>query len=108
MMKREEKMGLLKQHAARQWEIFCRRCYPGSGRYWEKGAEIDLVAPQVQNSYLIAECKWTALKFQMEKKLLRELEEKFRRSSLAEKMTGKKIIFRVFSQKDLAFLASNR
>lgn len=105
-MNKEEKRTLLKQHACRQWEIFCRRCLPGSGRYWEKEVEIDLVTRQGQEGYLIAECKWANLDKKEESRLVENLKRKFEQAALSQKMKGKKVSFRIFSHRDLTSLAA--
>ena len=103
-MNPDAKRDLLHRHASRQWEIFCRHCLPGSGRYWEKGLEIDLVQ-QSGEGYLLAECKWMELGAGERKHLLSELEKKFSRSALPRKIKGEKVRFRVFSKEDLDSLA---
>lgn len=87
------------QHAARQWELYCRSQYPGSGRYWEGSIEIDVVAPLHDQEYLVAECKWQDLSKAEEAGLLERLKERFYRTSLAGRL--KKTVFRIFSKKDL-------
>lgn len=98
-----EKGALLEQHASRQWEYFCRGLFPGSGRYWEKGVEIDLVGRlKGKRRPLVAECKWSWLGGREEKRLLDNLKTRFHETNLARKLA--KPIFRVFSKKDLGRL----
>jgi uncharacterized protein len=92
---------LVSLHASHQWEQYCREQYPGSARYWEANLEIDLVSAQKDGSHLIGECKWMKLKKQEEAGLLHKLQEKFYQSRLSQKL--KKVKFRIFSKKDLAF-----
>lgn len=102
-MSRDEKLNLLHQHASRQWEIFCRRSLPGSGRYWEKDVEIDLVQ-QRDNGYLIAECKWADLDSTERSQFVSDLEKQFFRTALSQKIKRRKTAFQVFSKGDLASL----
>lgn len=94
-----EKFQILNQHASKHWEIFCRKRFAGAARYWEGNIEIDLVAPLNKNECLVAECKWTSLSRKEESNILRELQEKFYRSSLGKKIKAGE--FAVFSKKDL-------
>jgi len=100
LLKKKEQLGLLEQHASKQWEYFCRRLYPGAGRYWEPKIEIDLVAPlKGKEEYIVAECKWTNLDQEEKKKLLEELKRKFERTKLGRTLS--KVQFRIFSKEDL-------
>lgn len=102
---KKSKQEIVHQHAAYHWEVFCRKSYPGSSRYWEPKMEIDMVAPIAGgNSHLVAECKWTKLSVQDENRILAELKQKFVGSALKNKF--KKVEFRVFSQKNLGELTA--
>lgn len=101
----EEKKALLQGHVARQWEIFCRQAYAGSGRYWEGDLEIDLVAyDKHAKRHLVAECKWGRISRPEEQAHLNRLREKFERSRLSR--TLRKVEFRVLTPKDLHRLAA--
>lgn len=103
-MTAREKSMAIHRHVAHQWENFCRRCFPGSGRYWEGQAEIDVVAhDKGKRSYLVGECKWVHLTKDKEAALLSDLRERFSKTNLRHKL--KKFHFRIFSQKDLPWLA---
>lgn len=98
-----EKEQVLRAHVSRQWERFCRQAHPGSGRYWEKDVELDVIARKTGGSYLVAECKWTVLTprgLERERKLL---QEKFESTRLSRKL--KKVEFQVFTPSDLQELA---
>lgn len=100
----DQKTDLIHRHAAHCWEHFCRRAFPGSGRYWEGDLEIDLIAPiDGAKRYVVAECKWRRLKPQQRQQLLQELEAKFRRTPLAN--TLRHVEFRILSQEDLSEVA---
>jgi uncharacterized protein len=46
----EHKRKLIHDHAATVFEDFCRARFPGSQRYWEQNIELDLVAPDPEDS----------------------------------------------------------
>lgn len=100
-LSRKDKLKLLNDHTSLHWESFCRSQFEGSGRYWEKDLEIDLVAPlKKQGTHLIAECKWTELTKNEEKTLLEKLQSRFKKSALAKKI--KAPVFKIFSKKNLS------
>jgi AAA+ ATPase superfamily predicted ATPase len=104
---KKEKQELLRQHTAKQWELFCRSRFPGSGRYWEGKTEIDLVASlKEKKTYLIGECKWRLLGKSEEKRTLETLKAKFEASKLRKKIgKSSSVIFKVFSKRDLSRLS---
>lgn len=103
-LNRREKEALLNQHVSRHWENFCRHIHPGAGRYWEGGIEIDLVFfDKAAKRYEVAECKWTEVTARQERILLEELRSRFAQSRLSRKL--RKVRFRIFTKKDLPFLA---
>ncbi|MBI1884554.1 MAG: ATP-binding protein [Chlamydiae bacterium] len=98
-----EKKNLLHLHASKQWEIFCRQAYGGS-RYWEEDVEIDLISLQKDgHKTLVAECKWSDLSKKEEKNLLEDLQYRFAKTKIAEKLAP--IDFKIFSKKDLQEIA---
>lgn len=103
----KEKMRLLEHHASRQWEYFCQRFYPGSARYWEGKTEIDLVGPgKKAGGYVVAECKWAWVGRKEEKRLLDDLEARFRGTRLARRLKKSAALsFRVLSKKHLVSIA---
>ncbi|MBI4679515.1 MAG: ATP-binding protein [Elusimicrobia bacterium] len=95
---------LLHGHASRCWERFCRQAYPGSGRYWEAGVELDMVwRPDGKKRALVAECKWSRVGDCEGRSLLEDLRARFCRSALARRFHA--VDFRVFSQRDLPEIA---
>jgi hypothetical protein len=92
----EEKRKLIHDHAATVFEDFCRARFPGAQRYWERGVELDLVAPDPEDRkrLLVAEVKWRHLSVAERKNILRQLESKWSRCSLRAKYP--KVRFEVF------------
>jgi AAA+ ATPase superfamily predicted ATPase len=81
---REKKLKLIHDHASRAFEDAMRARFPGSGRFWEKNVELDLVAidPEDSTGLVVAEVKWRKLRAAERRRLLGELEQKWHRSSL--------------------------
>ncbi len=79
-----QKRRLIHEHAATVFEDFCRARYPGAGRYWESNIELDLVAPDPEDSerLLVAEVKWRRLSATERKNALRQLESKWSHCAL--------------------------
>lgn len=79
-----EKRKLIHEHAASVFEDFCRERFPGSQRYWEPNVEIDLVAPDPENTkaLVVAELKWRRLSAAERRNVIRQLEGKWARCSL--------------------------
>jgi hypothetical protein len=79
-----QKRKLIHDHAATVFEDFCRTRFPGAQRYWERGLELDLVAPDPKESerLLVAEVKWARLSAAKRKNVLRQLEGKWSHCSL--------------------------
>lgn len=101
---RRQKEAVLNQHVSRHWENFCRQAHPGAGRYWEGDVGIDLVSyDRRSRCHEVAECKWSEVTAREERILLGKLQERFAQTRLSRKM--KKVKFRIFSKKDLVFLA---
>jgi hypothetical protein len=82
-----DKRKLLHEHAATVFEDFCRARFPGAQRYWESNLELDLVAPDPEDSkrLLVAEVKWRRLSAAERKHVLRQLEGKWSHCSLRAK-----------------------
>lgn len=100
----KQKFDLLERHASWQWEYFCRRFYPASARYWEGETEIDLVVRlKGRKGWMAAECKWSWVEKEEEKRLLKALKEKFFGTKLARK--PRDVQFKIFSKKNLKELA---
>lgn len=83
----EKKRLLIHAHAASVFEDWCRSRYPGAARYWEKNLEIDLVCPDpdAPDRLLVGEAKWTLLSTSGRAEVIRGLQEKWYRSTLASK-----------------------
>ncbi len=79
-----EKRKLIHDHAATVFEDACRARFPGAQRYWEGNVELDLVAPDPDDSrrLLVAEVKWRDLAVAERKNVFRQLESKWARCSL--------------------------
>jgi hypothetical protein len=79
------KRKLVHDHASTVFEDHCRARFPGSGRYWERSFEFDLVAPDPDDGarLLVAEIKWRRVSASERKQLLQALEIKWRSSGLA-------------------------
>ena len=100
----QQKSALIGLHASRQFEAWCRKSWPGSSRYWEGKIELDLVAfDPASKRLLVAECKWRILDAAQERGLINKLKLDFAGTKLARKY--KNVDFRIFSKKDLGFLA---
>ena len=96
----KEKERILDQHAAKQWENFCRNLYLGSARYWEGPVEIDLVVYQPEKKqYLVAECKWGKVSDREEKSLLADLKSRFSQTRLSRKLRN--VEFYIFTKSQL-------
>lgn len=98
-----DRMAAIHRHAAGTWESFCRSLHPGSGRYWEKGAEIDLVWPEEPGKkYLVAECKWRRIRQADERRLLESLRGRFSNTSLGRKLLkSARVDYKIFSRESL-------
>lgn len=81
----EKKNLLIHGHAAGVFEDWCRSLYPGAARYWEKNLEIDLVAPDPDDPdrLLVGEAKWKLLAKSQCESVMRNLKDKWNRSTLA-------------------------
>ena len=79
-----EKHKLIHDHTATVFEDFCRARFPGGQRYWERGIELDLVAPDPNDAkrLFVAEVKWRSLSAGERKNTLRQLESKWSRCTL--------------------------
>jgi hypothetical protein len=79
-----ERRKLVHAHASTVFEDLCRSRFPGAQRHWEAGLEIDLVAPDPDDArgLLLAEVKWRRLSDRERAALLRDLQDKWSRSSL--------------------------
>ena len=99
-MSRAERQAVLQHHVARQWELFCRRRYPGASRYWEGPIELDLVwYDRTTRRHLVAECKWASLSAHEAKRQLALLRSQFARTTLSH--TLPRVEFRLLTQEDL-------
>jgi len=95
-MHSKEKQAILNQHAGQQWEIHCRKQFEDSGRYWEKGIEIDLIAydPRTKKT-IVGECKWKKISTREKKQLLIQLKQNFEKANLKRK--PKEVQFEIFT-----------
>jgi uncharacterized protein len=96
-----KKSHLIHGHAATVFEDWCRSLFPGSGRYWEKNIEIDLVCPDPENpgGLLVGESKWKRLTEADSERVLRDLKDKWSRCALATRHPD--VRFRVFDANDI-------
>ena len=76
-----EKQKLIHDHASTVFEDLVRKLYPGSGRYWEKDVEFDVVS-EAGPKLVVGEVKLKLLTAAGRKSVIRKLEESYRRSSL--------------------------
>jgi len=83
----EQKRNLIHEHAATVFEEFCRSRFPGAQRFWERGVELDLVAPDPEDRrrLLVGEVKWRLLSVAERRNILRQLESKWSRCALRAK-----------------------
>ncbi len=81
---RLQKKKLLHDHAASVFEDFCRARYPGARRFWEGDVELDLVAPDPDDSrrLVVAEIKFRHLSVAARKNEVRNLETKWAKCTL--------------------------
>lgn len=98
----EQKSKLIHDHAASVFEDFCRARFAGAQRYWERGVELDFVAPDPENPkrLLVAEVKWRHLSVAERRNVLRQLESKWSHCSLRAKRP--RVRFEVFDAGILA------
>ncbi len=82
-----QKRKLLHDHAATVFEDHCRALFPGARRFWEPGVELDIVAPDPEESrrLIVAEVKWSRLNARARRELLQQLEGKWNRCSLSSR-----------------------
>jgi len=97
----EEKQKLIHDHAASVFEDACRARFPAATRYWEKNLELDLVAPDPDDTkrLLVAEVKWRKLSAAERRQVLTQLEGKWQRSALSQKHP--KVRFEVFDATEI-------
>ena len=85
----EEKRRLLREHASTVFEDYCRGLFPDAARYWEGDLEFDLVRSDPHNhtehGVIVSEVKWRRLSSPERKRLLKQLEEKWLRSTLRQR-----------------------
>jgi AAA+ ATPase superfamily predicted ATPase len=100
-----ERAAALLPHVSRQWEHFCRQAHPGSGRYWERTVELDLVAYHpASRRHMVAECKWTRLTARAKRDHLARLRERFQATALSR--TLRRVDFQILTQEDLRRLSA--
>lgn len=97
----EEKQKLIHDHAASVFEDACRARFPAATRYWEKNLELDLVAPDPEDTkrLLVAEVKWRKLSAAERRQVLAQLEGKWQRCALSQKHP--KVRFEVFDAAEI-------
>lgn len=97
----DQKQKLIHDHASTVFEDACRTRFPGSGRYWEKDIELDLVAPDPEDAkgLLVAEVKWRKLTTAERRHILSQLQEKWSRTTLSQKHP--KVRFVIFDASEL-------
>ncbi len=99
-----QKEQLVSQHAASVFEDQVRAFFPGAGRYWEPGVELDVVAEEREGRLLVGEVKWARLSKRDRSRALADLEARFSTCALATKWTGRRI--ELFDSSWLATLAA--
>ena len=97
-----EKQKLLEDHASTVFEDQLRAHWPGSARYWEGDAELDLVREEA-DGLMVSEVKWATLGRAERKSLGVALEARFRRTQLGQKWP--KARFEVLDAQALQVLA---
>jgi AAA+ ATPase superfamily predicted ATPase len=106
----EEKRRLIHQHASTVFEDYCRGFYPDAARYWEGELELDMVRadprPDERHHVIVSEVKWTRLNDADRARILKELEEKWQRSSISKKYSN--VTFEVLDAGILAGLRPER
>lgn len=97
----EEKQKLIHDHAASVFEDACRARFPAATRYWEKNLELDLVAPDPEDTkrLLVAEVKWRKLSAAERRQVLTQLEGKWQHCALSQKHP--KVRFEVFDAAEI-------
>lgn len=80
-----EKRALIHAHAASVFEDICRAQVPGAQRYWESGAEFDLVGvdPLDDKGLLVAEIKWRRVTPVERRRLVENLTQRWAKSTIA-------------------------
>lgn len=85
----EEKRRLLREHASTVFEDYCRGLFPDAARYWEGDLEFDLVRNDphgsAERTLVISEVKWRRLAAPERKRFVKQLEEKWQRSTLRQR-----------------------
>jgi AAA+ ATPase superfamily predicted ATPase len=79
-----EKQKLLEGHASTVFEDQMRARWPGSSRYWEADAELDVVR-EAPDGLVVSEVKWAVLTKGERAATIGKLEERFRRTALGRK-----------------------
>jgi uncharacterized protein len=83
------KLALLQTHAGSVFEDVIRARHPGSGRYWEKDLEIDMIRPEKRAAkgpvpLVVTEIKWRRLSARETRSVLEDLKRRWQRSRLAK------------------------
>ena len=98
-----QKIRHLGEHASTVFEDYCRKLFPGAKRYWEKDLEFDIVRyediSRSKTSVVVSEVKWRRCSKSEQASILRELQNKWKRSQLAKRF--KEVRFEVLDQKAL-------
>jgi AAA+ ATPase superfamily predicted ATPase len=85
----EEKRRLLREHASTVFEDYCRGLFPDAARYWEGDLEFDLVRSDPnshgESGLILSEVKWKRLSSLERKRLQKQLEENWLRSTLRQR-----------------------
>lgn len=104
----EEKRRLIHEHASTVFEDYCRGLHPDSARYWEGDLEFDLVRSDhgATHRMIVSEVKWKRLSAAEHGRILRELEEKWRRSGISKKFSN--VAFEVLDARILADVRPER
>lgn len=88
----EAKRHLLREHASTVFEDYCRGLFPDAARYWEGDLEFDLVRSDphshTERGVIVSEVKWRRLSTPERKRLLKQIEEKWLRSTLRQRYPG--------------------
>jgi len=79
-----QRQALVHDHASTVFEDYCRARFPGAGRHWEAGVELDLVAPDPDDpqGLLVAEVKWRLMSRKEREAVSRDLEVRWERCVL--------------------------
>jgi predicted Fe-S protein YdhL (DUF1289 family) len=103
----QEKRKLLDDHASTVFEDYCRQQFSDAARYWEANVAFDLVRTDpgdgTGRGLVVSEVKWRHLTDAERLRIRKQLEEKWKRSTLCRRYPTA-----TFEVLDAGILASSR